>query len=133
MSRSVGGRVQGVDVEYVAVTKSAKDVGPEARAKLKGLLQHYAKKKHPFTACVRDNRKRFGPGAEAVCATLKDIIRGTTYWRGNPEKDHGSAGLAKNLGEPNDPNLWDDKTWEAYVEDILDRGLPIEIEPFLQS
>lgn len=54
---------------------------PDEKAKLKNLLAYYAEKPHPFTACVRDNRKRFGPGTEAVCATLKDIVRGTTNWR----------------------------------------------------
>jgi len=61
---------------------SAKDVGPDARAHLRGILKHYAKDPHPFRACVKDNMKRFGPGrTERVCATLKDIIRGTTKWR----------------------------------------------------
>ena len=73
---------------------SAKNVGPEARNKLKGLLKYYAKKPHPFRACVKDNRKRFGPRTEAVCATLKDIIRGGTDWRGNKDKDKGSEGIA---------------------------------------
>lgn len=79
----------------------ADTVGPDARHKLRALLRFYAKKPHPFTACVRDNMKRFGPGrTEAVCATLKDIIRGTTHWRGkgNP-RDHGSPGLATALSQ----------------------------------
>lgn len=63
------------------IALSAKTVGPSAKFKLRHLLAFYAKKKHPFTACVRDNRKRFGPRAEEVCATLKDIIMGTTKWR----------------------------------------------------
>jgi hypothetical protein len=71
----------------------ADTVGPDARHKLKGILQHYAKDPHPFTACVADNMKRFGPGrTERVCAVLKDIIRGTTKWRGHPELDHGAPG-----------------------------------------
>ena len=74
---------------------SAKDVGPEARRKLRPLLKHYAKKAHPFRACVRDNRKRFGPRAEAICATLKDIIRGTTKWRGKGNKR--DKGVAKGI------------------------------------
>jgi len=49
--------------------------------------------------CVKDNRKRFGPRTEAVCATLKDIIRGGTDWRGNKSKDKGSEGIA-NLSYP---------------------------------
>jgi hypothetical protein len=71
----------------------ADTVGPDARHKLRGLLRYYAKKSHPFTACVHDNMKRFGPNrTERVCATLKDIIRGTTHWRGHPELDHGAPG-----------------------------------------
>lgn len=66
----------------VDVLFSADTVSPHARQQLSKLLAHYAKKPHPFRACVRDNMKRFGPGrTEKVCATLKDIIRGTTRWR----------------------------------------------------
>lgn len=65
-----------------AIALGAKDVGPHARYKLRSLLKYYAKKPHPFTSCVRDNEKRFGrESAERICATLKDIIRGTTKWR----------------------------------------------------
>lgn len=71
----------------------ADTVGPQQRHQLRGLLRYYAKQAHPFRACVKDNTKRFGPGrVEKVCATLKDIIRGTTHWRGHPELDHGSPG-----------------------------------------
>lgn len=71
-----------------------KAVSPAAKQKLKGLLKYYAKKPHPFTACVNDNRKRFGNRAENVCAVLKDIIRGTTKWRGkNNPRDHGTPGV----------------------------------------
>lgn len=31
--------------------------------------------------CVRDNRKRFGPRTEQVCAVVKDMAMGTTKWR----------------------------------------------------
>lgn len=48
---------------------------------LRHLIAFYLKKPHPFTACVRDNRKRFGPRAENVCAALKDIGLQTTHWR----------------------------------------------------
>jgi hypothetical protein len=82
--------------EYLSVALSNADrVGPKARHELHGLLKYYAKKPHPFTACVHDNRKRFGPRAEAVCAVLKDIIRGTTKWRGhNNPRDHGVSAAA---------------------------------------
>lgn len=68
--------------EKVEKTKAAADVGPEARSKLRNLIRYYMGKKHPFTACVRDNTKRFGKErAERICATLKDIGTGTTKWR----------------------------------------------------
>lgn len=72
--------------ELLARMLDAESVGPAARAKLKGILKHYAGKPHPFTTCVRDNTKRFGKErAERVCATLKDIVRGTTKWRGEDQ------------------------------------------------
>lgn len=84
---------QGLQFANDGVT-NFKAVTPEAKKKLRGLLKYYAKKPHPFTACVRDNRKRFGPRAEQVCAVLKDIIRGTTKWRGkNNPRDVGTPGV----------------------------------------
>lgn len=66
----------------IEIEGGAKNVGPEARRKLRNLIKYYMKKPHPFTACVRDNTKRFGlEGAKRVCATLKDIGTGTTHWR----------------------------------------------------
>lgn len=56
-------------------------VTPEERKKLAPLVRYYAKKPHPFSACVRDNRKRFGPRTEQVCAVVKDLIEGGTGWR----------------------------------------------------
>jgi len=68
--------------EQLDILLSAKTVSPHAREKLKYLLAYYAKKKRPFRACVKDNMKRFGPGrTEAICATLKDLMLGTTKWR----------------------------------------------------
>jgi len=61
-----------------------------ARGPLRHLIAFYMKKPHPFTACVRDNEKRFGrERAERVCATLKDLGTGTTKWR------HGSKKMMK--------------------------------------
>lgn len=60
-----------------------KAVSPASKKKLQPLVQHYMKKKHPFTACVRDNTKRFGKDrAERMCAVLKDIGYQSTKWRG---------------------------------------------------
>lgn len=55
---------------------------PEKYGPIRSLIKHYAKKPHPFRTCVRDNRKRFGPRTERICAWIKDQIKGTTYWRG---------------------------------------------------
>jgi len=67
-------------------SKGTANVSPSDVKKLRPLLRHYAKMKHPFTACVRDNRKRFGPKTEAYCAVLKDLIVGNTKWRGKGKK-----------------------------------------------
>jgi hypothetical protein len=63
-----------------------KQVTPRAKAKLSGLIKHYMKNPHPFTACVRDNRKRFGDRAEKVCAVLKDLGKQGTDWRKGGKK-----------------------------------------------
>src|SRR6202000_308129 len=98
-----------IDKSLDAINFSNADrVGPEARHQLKGLLRYYAKKDKPFTACVNDNTKRFGPGrVDKVCAVLKDIIRGTTHWRGHPELDHGSPG-AVTASDERPPQISDD-------------------------
>jgi hypothetical protein len=65
----------------------AAPISSRAKVKLRGILKKYAKSPHPFRACVKDNMSRFGPGrTEAVCATLKDTIRGTKKWRGKSVK-----------------------------------------------
>ena len=114
--------------EYLSVCLSNADrVGPEARHKLHGLLVYYAKKPHPFTSCVRDNRKRFGNRAEAVCAVLKDIIRGTTKWRGhNNPNDHGVSAAALSEDEraqfvldiPEDVQNFIDELDDDYMEQL---------------
>ncbi len=67
-------------------SKGTANVSANDVKKLHPLLKHYAKMKHPFTACVRDNRKRFGGKTEAYCAVLKDLIVGNTKWRGKGKK-----------------------------------------------
>src|SRR5262245_42825771 len=58
-----------------------------AEGPLRHLIAFYMKKPHPFTACVRDNTKRFGPDrAKRVCAVLKDLGEGTTKWRQGGKK-----------------------------------------------
>lgn len=77
-------------------SKGTANVSPRDVKKLKPLLRYYAKKAHPFTACVRDNRKRFGARTEEYCAVLKDLIVGNTKWRGK-----GKKYTPKNLSEEN--------------------------------
>jgi hypothetical protein len=75
IDRMIAERIKANGVKLAAV-------GPAARVKLRNILKKYAKDPHPFRACVKDNMKRFGPGrTEAVCAALKDTIKGTTKWR----------------------------------------------------
>lgn len=68
--------------ERLKQVKLAAPITPGAKVKLRNILKKYAKDPHPFRACVRDNMKRFGPGrTEALCATLKDTIKGRKDWR----------------------------------------------------
>lgn len=69
-----------------AISKGTANVSQADMKKLRPLMRYYAKKKHPFTACVRDNRKRFGALTEKYCAVLKDLIVGSTKWRGEGKK-----------------------------------------------
>lgn len=63
-------------------SKGTADITEADRKKLLPIMRHYAKMPHPFTACVRDNEKRFGERVNAICAVLKDLIVGNTKWRG---------------------------------------------------
>lgn len=100
----------------------ANTVGPHARHQLRGLLKYYAKKDHPFTACRNDNMKRFGPNrTEKVCATLKDIIRGTTHWRGHPELDHGDPGAVTASDSP--PEIGEELA--VFLENVSESDLEI--------
>jgi hypothetical protein len=63
-----------------------KQVKGDARRRVAPLVNHYAKMAHPFTQCVADNTKRFGPdGAKRVCAVVKDMGRRSTKWRNQEE------------------------------------------------
>lgn len=109
---------------YMAVCLSAKDVTPADKKKLSGILKHYAKMQHPFTACVRDNRKRFGEkGAERVCAVLKDIIRGTTMWRSTERRQNLSEATLNELFQVEiDPML----AYFLSELEVDEAGVPIE-------
>lgn len=83
-----------LDTISLAMSKGTANVSSMDKKKLRPLLRHYAKMKHPFTTCVRDNRKRFGAHTEEYCAVLKDLIVGNTKWRGK-----GKKYVPKNLSE----------------------------------
>jgi hypothetical protein len=60
---------------------------PQKMKHLKSLLAYYRKFPHPFTKCVADNTKRFGPErAKRICAVVKDINEKGTDWRKGPTK-----------------------------------------------
>jgi hypothetical protein len=81
----------GLSEERCIELSNADRVGPDARKKLKGILNHYRGMAHPWTACVRDNTKRFGPeGAKKVCSVLTDLEKGTTKWRKGLKKMHAA-------------------------------------------
>lgn len=73
------------------------NVSPEDRRKLLPLLKYYRSKAHPFTACYRDQIKHgLTPDhAKRRCAVLKDLITGTTKWRGKETKAKVVARLLK--------------------------------------
>jgi hypothetical protein len=105
--------------EYIGIafsngfSKGTANVDPHDMKKLAPLLKYYAKKPKPFTACVRDNRKRFGPRTEAICAVVKDLIFHSTKWRN--KRDGGKAQLSS----------------DEVQEFILDKAIPDEFIEWL--
>jgi hypothetical protein len=91
-------------------SKGTANVSPADMKKLSPLLRHYGKMEHPFAACVRDNRKRFGKATEKYCAVLKDLIKGTTKWRSTERKKNLSD---EELGEFI-------LHWEDYPDNYID-------------
>lgn len=89
-----------IDTVGFAISKGTANVSAADKKKLRGLMRYYAKKKHPFAACVRDNRKRFGSHTEEYCAVLKDLIVGNTKWRGKGKK-YTPKNLAENFQDFN--------------------------------
>lgn len=84
-------------------SKGTADVSAADLKKLRPLIKFYAKKPHPFRACVKDNRKRFGPLTEKYCAIIKDLIEGNTKWRNQKgKKDLSESTLAELFGLPVD-------------------------------
>lgn len=72
-----------------------KQIGPRESKKLAPLVRHYMKQAHPFTACVRDNTKRFGKErAERICAVVKDKGHRGTGWRGKSKEAEDAVATA---------------------------------------
>src|SRR6476659_10321681 len=94
-------------------SKGTANVSPHDMKKLAPLLKHYGKMAHPFRACVKDNRKRFGTRTEEYCAVLKDLIKGTTSWRSTERKKHLSD---EELSEFH-------IHWEDYPDNYIDEFL----------
>lgn len=105
-------------------SKGTANVSPGDMKKLKGLLAHYAKKAHPFTACVRDQKKHglSDDHAKKRCAVLKDLIKGTTKWRSTERK--------KNLSEAEKAEfiLDDYPEDDHYIEEFVDWALNLDDE-----
>lgn len=78
-------------------SKGTANVSPADLKKLRPLLRFYAKKPHPFRACVKDNQKRFGPLTDKYCAVLKDLIVGNTKWRNQNRKKNLSEQTLREL------------------------------------
>ena len=59
------------------------NVSAKDKLKLAGLIKHYMKMPHPFTACVRDQLKHglAQDHANRRCAVIKDLGTGSTKWR----------------------------------------------------
>ena len=94
-------------------------VTPSERKKLRGLMNYYRKKAHPFRSCVEDNTKRFGKErAERVCAVLKDLIKGTTKWRGEERKKNLSEDTLKELFE-----IEVDESFYHYIEELSEEEI----------
>ena len=68
----------------IATKPGTANVSAADKVKLKGILLHYKKMPHPFTACYRDQVKHgLSPDhAKRRCAVIKDLIEGGTGWRG---------------------------------------------------
>jgi len=93
-------------------------VSPEAKGKLGGILKHYKGMAHPFTQCVKDNRKRFGDRAEKVCAVVKDLNERSTKWRKGPKTAEGAW----------DPEVATERLLEALGPDATDAEVELLCE-----
>lgn len=100
-----------------------KQVTPDAKNKLSGILKHYKGMAHPFTTCVADNTKRFGAeGAKKVCAVVKDLNEHTTKWRKGGKTQEAALELPEER-----PGYWEVRLCEAAGVDD-DAGVALVCE-----
>lgn len=88
---------------------------PEKYGPIRSLLKYYSTKPHIFRSCVKDNRKRFGPRVNNVCAWVKDQIKGTTYWRGKEAELRGMM-LEEGMTEADIQIVIYDTEWGKEIE-----------------
>lgn len=88
---------------------------PEKYGPIRSLLKYYSTKPHIFRSCVKDNRKRFGPRVNNVCAWVKDQIKGTTYWRGKEAELRGMM-LEEGMTEADIQIIIYDTEWGEEIE-----------------
>src|ERR1041385_8479492 len=108
-------------------SKGTANVSAADVKKLRGLMKYYAKKPKPFTACVRDNRKRFGPLTEKYCAVLKDLIEGNTKWRKGGNKNSKGKKLSDEMLQqifgleelPDGFSHWLSELDESVIDEII--------------
>lgn len=103
-------------------SKGTANVSARDMVKLKGLLAHYAKKAHPFTACYNDQIKHGLSKNHAAkrCAVLKDLIKGTTKWRSSEKK--------KNLSEDQLAFLFEVQRPDNYIIEFVDWAANLDDE-----
>jgi hypothetical protein len=112
--------------DYISVafangfSKGTANVSPADMKRLRPILEKYKKSPHPFRACVKDNKKRFGPNVNKYCAVIKDLIEGSTKWRGK-KKGLSESTLAELFGlEVDYPDiLFFSEISEEEMEQIL--------------
>ncbi len=99
-----------------------KQVGAGDRKKLSPLVRHYMKQAHPFTACVNDNTKRFGPDrAKRICAVVKDLGKRSTSWR------KGGNGRVSETPDEVDYDALVTTHWDEVIAPVLDaEGVTVE-------
>lgn len=102
---------------------------PRSMGYLRFLLRYYSRFPHPWTKCVADNFKRFGPKTKGLCGVLKDTLRQNAMWRhGHPRGPHaghpdlGAPGVA--IGEA---DKWAAPAWGGHDHHLSEDGRPLSL------